>query len=246
MESAPAIGTAEAVGKFFANLPASRKASAHVGVDTDSAVRYVEDKDVAYAAPGLNARGLHLEIAGYARYSLDEWQGTGRMIELAAEVVRDWCDKYGIPKQFVDAAALERGDRGITTHKQVSDAFNKSDHWDPGVGFDMIAFVQLVSGVTSNPTEVIESKDEDMPRYANEFRWPNGDSVQVYLDGRVECFGAKSWGSMHSLRDDAKQDFKEAHAIAPVNAEDSQAGYIVYSQDGTPYKFDESARKFFK
>ena len=71
MEVPEAASVAEAVGAAFAN-PA-RQASAHIGVDTESTVRYVPDEDTAWAAPGANADGLHLELAGRAGQGNGEW-----------------------------------------------------------------------------------------------------------------------------------------------------------------------------
>ncbi len=155
-------GTAESVARFFQNLPASSKASAHVCCDMDSRVRCVQDKDVAYAAPGLNKDGLHIELSGYARYRAGDWEQPRMiaMLRLGAEKVREWCAKYDIPAVYVDAAALKRGERGITTHNEVSKAFRQSDHWDPGPGFPIKTFISMV---VDQPPPMI--KEEDMEPY---------------------------------------------------------------------------------
>jgi hypothetical protein len=96
----------------------------------------------------------------------------------------------------------------------------------------------------SIPNTITES--EDMPKYADKFQWPNGDQVQVFPNGDVKCFGGtKFWGSMASLRDDAKKSFKEAAAIGPVDTENSQAGYTVYDQDNHGYGFKAGVEEFF-
>ena len=43
------------------------------------------------------------------------------------------------------AAGLRAGARGITGHADVSVAFRKSDHWDPGPAFPWAAFLRQVS-----------------------------------------------------------------------------------------------------
>jgi hypothetical protein len=54
------------------------------------------------------------------------------------------CDRHGIPVRWVRAVGLLRGARGITGHAEVSRAFHKSDHWDPGPAFPVERFVELV------------------------------------------------------------------------------------------------------
>ena len=39
--------------------------------------------------------------------------------------------------QFIDAEGLKAGKKGVTTHAEVSKAFKKSNHTDPGLGFPM-------------------------------------------------------------------------------------------------------------
>ena len=41
------------------------------------------------------------------------------------------------------AADLVAGKRGITGHADVSAAFRKSDHWDPGPDFPWTRFLRL-------------------------------------------------------------------------------------------------------
>jgi hypothetical protein len=62
---------AEAVAAYFASI--DRPASAHFCVDSDSAVQCVRLDDVAFAAPPLNDAGIHIELAGFAKQSAEEW-----------------------------------------------------------------------------------------------------------------------------------------------------------------------------
>ena len=59
---------------------------------------------------------------------------------LTAEV----CARHRVPVRRLRAADLIAGRRGITGHADVSRAFGKSDHWDPGTGFPWQRFVRLV------------------------------------------------------------------------------------------------------
>jgi hypothetical protein len=95
--------------------------------------------DVAWHAPGANHNGLGYEHAGYATQSRDEWLDDygQKMLTISAARARVHCANYGIPIAFVDAAGLLAGQRGITTHWEVTQAFHRSTHWDPGPGFPM-------------------------------------------------------------------------------------------------------------
>jgi hypothetical protein len=62
-----------------------------------------------------------------------------RSANIAAGIVLRW----GIPLQFVDAAGLKRGKRGVTTHHECVLAFGGSHH-DPGPGFPMDYYLGLV------------------------------------------------------------------------------------------------------
>ena len=46
--------------------------------------------------------------------------------------------------RWLVAADLVRGRRGITSHAEVSLAYRKSDHWDPGPGFPIDEFLGRV------------------------------------------------------------------------------------------------------
>lgn len=153
MEAPEKPTTAENVARWFAGENAPR-ASAHWCHDNDSSVRCVEDRDVAWHAPGANHNGLGHELAGYARQSRAEWLDgfSSAMLErqVAPQVRRD-CDRYGIPRRFVGPADLVRGVRGITIHRYVSEAFHRSTHWDTGYHFPEGEFLEMVGGATGGP-----------------------------------------------------------------------------------------------
>jgi hypothetical protein len=136
---------AEAVASFFKMGPPS-PASAHFCVDNNSTVQCVRIADVAFAAPPLNDKGVHIELAGVARQTLAEWNDPYSRDELArcAILVAEICKKYNIPVVYVDATGLKANQWGITTHMQVSNAFHQSNHQDPGVNFPMNEFLAMV------------------------------------------------------------------------------------------------------
>ena len=136
---------AEWCAGFFAG-PSAPRASAHYTVDNDTIVQCVSDSDVAWHAPGANNNGIGIEHAGYAKQSRDEWLDdySRRELTLSARLVSRLCSAYGIPHQWLDAAALKkRGARGITGHRDVSLAFGGT-HTDPGPNFPIDFYLALV------------------------------------------------------------------------------------------------------
>jgi peptidoglycan hydrolase-like protein with peptidoglycan-binding domain len=146
MEAPEKPATAENIAGWFAGATAPR-ASAHWCHDDNSSVRCVPDRDVAWHAPGANHNGIGHEMAGYARQSSAEWLDpySRRMLARVAAQVRVDCDTYDIPRRFVAPGGLRRGDRGITIHRYVSEAFNRSTHWDTGYHFPEDHFLALVA-----------------------------------------------------------------------------------------------------
>jgi hypothetical protein len=156
MEADESSTTAEACSRYFATLPPEREfwKSAHYCIDSDSVVQCVPDHLVAYGAPGCNARGLHLELAGYARQSRAEWLDDfgQRMLWLGAQLVARKARENRIPLTFLRASDLLRPGGGITTHCECSragllpggEAFKGHGHTDPGPGFPMDYFVDQV------------------------------------------------------------------------------------------------------
>lgn len=156
---------AEGMGSWFANAAAN--ASAHKGVDTDSACTYLPDSATAWAAPGVNADGLHLELAGRAGQTSGQWDDTDSRAILAnaAIVAREWADKHDIPKRWLTDAQLRDGrSRGFATHAQVSRVFKRSSHWDPGPNFPAARFLSLVTGGATTAVDAPTYTREDVAR----------------------------------------------------------------------------------
>lgn len=138
MEAAEKPETAENVAKWFAGAGAPM-ASAHFCVDNDSTVQCVPLKDVAFAAPGANNDGIQIEMAARASQSAAEWDDeySRAMLGRVAALMGQLSELYDIPLEYVDVKGLLAGKRGVTTHFDVSKAFKKSTHQDPGPGFPM-------------------------------------------------------------------------------------------------------------
>ncbi|MGD9752431.1 MAG: N-acetylmuramoyl-L-alanine amidase [Acidimicrobiia bacterium] len=129
-------GIASAVASYFSR--SSSAVSSHVCIDGADVITCVEDGDTAWAAARTgNRHGLHVELAGRAADARDVWLSRSPMLGLAAEWIAERATKHGIPIVFQSAAGLRAGARGITTHREITDAFGETDHTDPGSGFPM-------------------------------------------------------------------------------------------------------------
>jgi hypothetical protein len=148
IEIVEASYSADRTAAWFASGKRAPRASANYCLDDNSTILCVPEEHVAWAAPGLNRRGIQLEHAGFARQSADEWFDpfSRRMLVRSAKLTAAICEHWNIPIVFVDAAGLLRGERGITTHYQVArgPGKGKTDHGDPGRGFPMSTFLDMV------------------------------------------------------------------------------------------------------
>lgn len=136
MESPERATTAEDVARnWFAKTAA--RASAHYCVDADSIVQCVSEADTAWAAPGANADGIQIELAGRAGQGAAGWADTYSVAELdlAARLVADICTRHNIPIRKLTREQLAAGERGIIGHVDASAVYRLSDHTDPGPDF---------------------------------------------------------------------------------------------------------------
>ena len=149
---APEKGTtAEAIAQFFHNQPKSpvTGTSAHYSVDNNTIVQSVRDHDVAWAAPGANHDGLHIEHAGYARQNKHEWADafSTAMLQRSAELVARKCKRYHIPMMFLTAEMVKAGHSGITGHLQITESGiggTTEGHSDPGTNFPWGRYMRYV------------------------------------------------------------------------------------------------------
>lgn len=148
MEAPEKPKTARNVAQWFAG-DAAPQASAHYCIDDADTIACVLECNVAWAAPGANARGIHLEHAGYANQTADDWHDMysravmDRSARLAARIARRWL----IPVTKLGVGELAAGARGFIGHVDATNAFeNGRGHTDPGPNFPWDEYIELVKG----------------------------------------------------------------------------------------------------
>lgn len=146
MEAPEKPGTALAVARWFAG-PTAPRASAHYCVDSEETVQCVAEQDVAWAAPGANSVGIQIEHAGYAKQTVLGWtdEYSTKMLLLSAKLAAGICYRHNIPVVKLTASDLIAKKRGICGHSDVSQAFKKSTHTDPGKDFPWPQYLALVT-----------------------------------------------------------------------------------------------------
>ena len=139
-------GGARNIAAYFRSPSAG--GSAHYIVDPEETVQSAYDSVIAWHAPP-NSRSLGIEMCDIPGPVPGDARGTARwkalkrswrwarpnqrkMLERTARVTARLCLAYDVPIEFVTAAGLRAGKRGITTHHLVSQAWGQSTHWDPG------------------------------------------------------------------------------------------------------------------
>lgn len=138
-------GIARTVAHDFATTTQAR--SATYVVDADEVIQCVREEDTSYSAGApANALGIHVELCARAEWTAIQWAHPDavRMLERAARLVAEVCERRGLPIEEVDVPGLLDGHAGITTHAACSSAWKRSTHWDPGPAFPMAAFLAMV------------------------------------------------------------------------------------------------------
>ena len=165
MEDQELPGQAVLVAQRFSNKSSSPQASFHFAVDGTNVnkkpgdkypapiVRLTDDGDTAWAAPGANADGLHIEMAGIAAQSKSNWADAYSLAVLdnAASVAVVWVKKYVIPVRHLTIPEVADGkSKGFIGHIDATHAFpieaaQAGAHTDPGINFPWTYFLQLVN-----------------------------------------------------------------------------------------------------
>lgn len=139
MEVRESATTAENVVNLFAG-PNTPRASFHFAVDSNSIAQSVKVGDTAWGAPHANHDGVHIEHAGYARQSRDEWLRDDSMLNLStalcAELIYGLAPFVTIRARFLNDAEITTGCSGLTDHRTLTRLYGPvGGHSDPGPNF---------------------------------------------------------------------------------------------------------------
>ncbi|QQY11864.1 N-acetylmuramoyl-L-alanine amidase [Cutibacterium avidum] len=164
--AASKAGRAVSTANYFAST--SRPASAHYVVDIATTVQCLPENTVGYHAPP-NSGSIGIEICSDGgskgsfenpahAYTTTQWLSpeVWPAVERAAILAREICHRHHIPIRRLSVAQVRAGERGICGHNEVSEAFHRSDHDDPGPWFPWDRFILEVKGI---PTEGMSMSD---------------------------------------------------------------------------------------
>lgn len=121
--------SARSSAQWFENTRA--QGSAHLVLDEFECFRTLDSSVIPWGAKGANTRGFHIEIAGWAEWSRQDWMKHSQALRRAAYKAGVHAVKFGIPIRLLTADQLKAGKRGIVTHALCTKAFGGS-HSDPG------------------------------------------------------------------------------------------------------------------
>lgn len=126
--------------------PNAPQASWHYAVDSTGVTQSVREKHVAWHAPGMNGKGIGVEHAGRAAQNAAGWSDAYSLavLDYSARLVAGVCRRWGIPVVRLSPADLLAGKRGITGHVDVTMAFKKSTHTDPGTAWPWESYLAAV------------------------------------------------------------------------------------------------------
>lgn len=130
--------SAEGLAGFIASPATSGNvASYHYIADHERIIPIVPDDYVAYANAGANHDSLSICHPGKAGQTTTEWAdpASAAQIEQVARWLADKSDEYSIPLDWLDPSAVFAGTRGVCGHNEVSKAFKRSTHTDPGTSY---------------------------------------------------------------------------------------------------------------
>lgn len=186
-------------GRFLMEFlrPASRRASAHYGVDFAEVWAGAQEEHTCFAAPGLNADGIHIEQAAYAEFGSPGWQPwddplVRKMVhEKTVPLLVDVCRRNRLPAKLLEPAQLlDPTARGITDHWRCTKAFGGS-HWDCGHHYPIQQVIDLVAKQLGTGPTPIPTDEDDMKIVTD-------DKGTIWLVGgntRRKLISADTWGN---------------------------------------------------
>lgn len=219
MEMPETVKTAENCAAYFQRI--ERPASAHYCTDIDTDVQCVRDINIAYAAPGANSQGLHFELAGFASQSPGQWDddySQAMLKRFATGLLRAKANQFRIPLEYITASGLAAGRSGVTTHRQVSLCWRKTDHTDPGPFFPMSQVLAWAKGTATLEEELSVSEAAEIRKELGQLR----EDLTVFgttgLEQTVEKFAERQRDGLASLQNDITPKLNAILERLPANS----------------------------
>lgn len=121
-------------------------ATVQIVVDDDHTFRICPELKVPCGVMDVNSWTLHIEQAGFARWTKKTWLHRAKTIQRAAFWTAYWQWKYDIPNTYLSTQDINSGARrGWTTHNNLSlSKVSASTHTDPGPHYPIARFVTYV------------------------------------------------------------------------------------------------------
>ena len=165
-------------------------ASAHWCIDNfhpNQVVCGVYEQYAAWTQSSYNSRSFGVEQAGYASYSRDKWLNEqGTLLHTMASLMRQTCDKYGIPLRSLSASeAQDSWTKGVCDH--VDFGSGGGGHHDCGDGYPMDKVIEWAkSGTGGGTTPSIGGI-----LVSSAVKFYNGKQYMVWIapNGNVMCNG---------------------------------------------------------
>lgn len=219
-ETPETLTTAEGMANYFAR--GEKVVSAHYTHDADSSVQCVKETDIAYHAPP-NTGSIGHELSGRAAQTSSEWQDaySQRMLrEQVAPQVAYELRRHGVPPVWLTVADLQAGKRGVTSHANVSQAFKKSTHWDPGPNFPVDQFMELVRSHIAPPVMEVTMSE---------------GYYELCADGGVFAYGVPFYGAPSK-----EIPLVLGRTAIGMKVTSSRKGYFVLASDGALFAYGDA------
>lgn len=156
--------------------------------DVSRGYKWLLGTDAApFAAPPLNDYGLHICMPGKAGQSRSEWTDAISMhhIEGVAQAILDNCKTLNIPCRRVlpaqmVAAGITAPAVGYCGHVDVTNAWHKTTHYDPGASFPWDILANLLQVPVDPPKPIVPQHFPEgygMRRFI--FKWETQTAVMI-------------------------------------------------------------------
>ncbi len=143
IESTNQTGAAEGAGSWFENQASG--GSTQYGIDNNSIQQYLADNVICWGAPYANSNGLHIEQMGVASWSESSWKAKAKgTLDRTAWLIAKKSKKLGIPIRTLSDKQVKSGEKGITTHAQLTRVYGVyGGHTDPGKSYPLSYVLDL-------------------------------------------------------------------------------------------------------